>query len=147
MISINIISPLTCETNDFPEVKIRELCICSTSLVDQVNMILATDFIPKFGNLIENKEEKCEDLFDNYFKYDFVKKSEVIHSFANPLIFNKSRINRQVLSESDKINYHKLHNNSIKKSKSTAKKNKLNTKKEQLYLLNGKWKFHYPKKY
>jgi hypothetical protein len=153
MICTNIISPLTCKTNDFPEVKIDELCKCSTSLVDQVNMILATDFIPKFNLSSENKEESHEDLFDNYFKYDFVKKSGIIFSYVNPINFNKSTsfVYQKANAKYDGINYHKLHNKNIEKSKykTITKKIKDNVKvkKEiEYHLINGSWKFHYPKK-
>jgi hypothetical protein len=157
MISVAITSPLTCETNDFPEVKIDELCKCSTSLVDQVNMTLATDFIPKFNLLTENKEKSQEDLFDNYFKYDFVKKSGIISSYVNPINFNKSTnsLYQKFGIGYDGINHHKLHNKNIEKSNSKpiTKKFKdkvkapLKVKKEkEYYLVNGSWKFHYPKK-
>lgn len=157
MISINIISPLTCETNDFPEVNIDELCKCSTSLVDQVNMTLATDFIPKFDLLTENKEKSQEDLFDNYFKYDFVKKSGIISSYVNSINFNKSTssVYQKVTAKYGGINHHKLHNKNIEKSNSKpiTKKIKdkvkapLKVKKEiEYHLINGYWKFHYPKK-
>lgn len=157
MISVAIISPLTCETNDFPEVKIDELCKCSTSLVDQVNMTLATDFIPKFDLLTENKEESQEDLLDNYFKYDFVKKSDIISSYVNPINFNKSTssMHQKVTAKYNGINHHKLHNKNIEKSNSkpiTKKikdniKDKVKIKKDiKYYLINGSWKFHYPKK-
>ena len=146
MISVAITSPLICETKDFPEVKIHELCTCTTSLVDQVNMTLATDFISTFDSLIENEEESKEDLFDNYFKYDFVKNYRIICSYD------------KAIPESAEINHDKLHNNTIKKSKSNhiikkilsekiKNKVKIIVKKEkEYYLVNGSWKFHYPKK-
>jgi hypothetical protein len=150
MISVTITSPLTCETEDFPEVKIHELCTCTTSLFDQVNMMLITDFIPNFDTIIETKEETYEDLFDNYFKYHFVKNCEIMYPYVDPLTLNKT--NSFMYSE---LNNHKLDNREIKKSKPITqkilsdKKDKvkiINKKVKEYHLVNGYWKFYYPKK-